>query len=164
MWLAKQETLTPPGRLVSPLVLERNRGPWMCITVHCCYDTALMWYIHYVFHIFQRIALNWIHSFASWRYGTGALESTSHFTAVTPRCWCFSFFMWYIHNFFHIFRRIALNRIHRFASWRNAWHVTIIWPIRPVTLRNKSILHSNWNWFYESFVLCSALLTYMFVF
>ena len=26
MWLAKQETLTSPGRLVSPLVLERNQG------------------------------------------------------------------------------------------------------------------------------------------
>ena len=32
--LAKQETLTPPGHLVSPLV---NRGPWMSIVVLYCW-------------------------------------------------------------------------------------------------------------------------------
>ena len=84
----------------------------------------------------------------------GALECPSQFTTVTPRRWCISFFMWYIHNCFHIFQRIALNWIHSFANWRNVWHVTIIWPIWSVTIRNKYILHSHWNWFYESSVLC----------
>ena len=34
VWLAKQETLTPPGHLVSPLVY---RGPWMSTVVLYCW-------------------------------------------------------------------------------------------------------------------------------
>ena len=64
MWLAKQETLTPHGRLVSPLVLERNQGS---LNVH--YSSLLlshgvdalvffMWYIHIFFLYFSE--LHWI--------------------------------------------------------------------------------------------------------
>ena len=34
---------------------------------------------------------------------SGVLECPSQFTTVTTRRWCFSFFMWYIHNFFIYF-------------------------------------------------------------
>ena len=34
VWIAKQETLTPPGHLVSHLVC---RGPWMSTVVLCCW-------------------------------------------------------------------------------------------------------------------------------
>ena len=73
MWLAKQETLTLPGCLVSILIFERTPGVLECpsqfTTVtprRWCFSflcgTATMF-----IHIFQRIALNWIHSFANWR-------------------------------------------------------------------------------------------------
>ena len=91
----------------------------------------------------------------------GVLECPSQFTTVTPRRWCLVFLCDIAIMFIHIFQRIALNWIHSFENWRNVWHVTIIWPIRSVTLRNKYILHSHWNWFYYGSVLCSALLTYV---
>ena len=114
-WLAKQETLTHSGRLISPLVLERN----------------------------QR-SLNVHHSSLLLHHDVDALV------------------FYVIHPYFFTYFRESLSSEYSFANWRYVWHVTIIWPFRSVTLQNRYILHSHWNWFYESSVLCSAHLTYVF--
>ena len=52
VWLAMQETLTPPGQLVSPLVC---RGPWMSIVVlyWCHSDSAsVLLYFTFLSHLF----------------------------------------------------------------------------------------------------------------
>ena len=73
IWLAKQEKLIPSGRLVFILVLLRNQGSLnvnhsSLLLRHGVDVLVFMWYSHNVFfHIFQRIALNWIHSFANRR-------------------------------------------------------------------------------------------------
>ena len=51
--LAKQETLTPPGHLVSPLVC---RGPWMSTVVHYCWchsdGASVLLYFTFLSHLF----------------------------------------------------------------------------------------------------------------
>ena len=65
--LAKQETLTPPGHLVSPLVC---RGPWMSTVVLYCwchsdgasvllYFTVVYSILPHIFYIFQIINICW---------------------------------------------------------------------------------------------------------
>ena len=52
--LAKQETLTPPGHLVSPVVC---RGPWMCTVVLYCWchsdSASVILYLTFLSHLFS---------------------------------------------------------------------------------------------------------------
>ena len=53
VWLARQETLTPPGHLVSPLVC---RGPWMSTLVLYCWchsdSASVLLYFIFLSHLF----------------------------------------------------------------------------------------------------------------
>ena len=68
--------------------------------------------------------------------------------------------MWYIHNSFHIHIILFSESLWIEYTVSRTEVTCDMWPIRSVTL--KCILHSHWNWFYESSVLCSAHLTYVF--
>ena len=52
VWLAKQETLTPPGHLVSPLV---SRGPWMStVVLYCwCHSNSASVLLYFTFHVIE---------------------------------------------------------------------------------------------------------------
>ena len=52
VWLAKQETLTPPGHLVSPLV---SRGPWMStVVLYCwCHSDSASVLLYFTFHVIE---------------------------------------------------------------------------------------------------------------
>ena len=55
---AKQETLTPPGHLVSPLVC---RGPWMSIVVlYCCATVSSFVFYTYDRDVLEQLFYSWI--------------------------------------------------------------------------------------------------------
>ena len=70
LWLAKQETLTPPGHLVSPLVC---RGPWMSTVMLYCwchsnsaslvlfYFSLLLFYLFLFFFFFFNFPFPLLH-------------------------------------------------------------------------------------------------------
>ena len=58
--LVKQETLTPPGHLVSPLVC---RDPWMSTVVLYCWcnsDSESVFFLYFTFYFISDTSCNWV--------------------------------------------------------------------------------------------------------
>ena len=122
--LAKQETLTPPGHLVSPLVC---RGPWMSTVVLFCWcdsdSASVLLYFTLIAQISRPISPELVMFLDFW-------------VSNIPRYFCFA---WYSSH--RLISKSAKLQIKYLLLWRRTKHMTnVYWNTRTQNFREFEIV------------------------